>query len=218
MDFDAMVDNYLKRESWPKQEGRYYPSEIGSCMRKIWYSYKHPKKVGTELLKIFHVGNIMHDFIVDVLQSEKNPHVELLEAEFPVKITRPDFVISGRIDDIILIRANGKKILVEVKSHKDVRFLKEPNKTHVMQLQFYMYASGIKDGLLLYINKTDLKTKTFEIVYDENASQEILKRFEKLHQLLLNNQLPEPESKQNPKTAWMCNNCDYKDLCEKNEK
>ena len=92
-----MIDNHLHKENRPKEIGRYYPSEIGTCMRKVWYSYKFPMETNPELLKVFELGNILHDFVVQVLQSEKNPEVELLKYEFPFKVEIDDFLISGRV-------------------------------------------------------------------------------------------------------------------------
>jgi len=107
INFDEMIDNHLKREHRTKGIGRYFPSEIGTCMRKIWYTYKYPMEVKPELLKIFEVGNIMHDFVVEVLKSEKNPHIELLKSEVPFKEQIEDFLISGRIDNLILVKADN---------------------------------------------------------------------------------------------------------------
>ena len=81
IDFNKLIDDYLYRKNRPKKIGRYYPSEAGSCLRKVWYSYKYPKEVDTELRKVFEMGNILHDFVVDVLKSEKTPSVKLIESE-----------------------------------------------------------------------------------------------------------------------------------------
>ena len=76
IDFNKMVERHLEREHKPKEIGRYYPSEIGSCIRKTWYSYKYPQQISLELMKIFEVGNIMHGFVVEVLKSEKNREIQ----------------------------------------------------------------------------------------------------------------------------------------------
>ena len=67
IDFDLLVSNYVQRENRTKTVGRYYPSEIGLCLRKIWYSYRFPVETSPDLLKIFEMGNIIHDFVVKVL-------------------------------------------------------------------------------------------------------------------------------------------------------
>lgn len=218
IDFDKMIDKFISRELKEKKVGRYYPSEIGSCLRKVWYSYKYPLEVRPDLLKLFEVGNMMHNFIVDVLKSEKTPEVEVLMTEFPFRMEIEDFVISGRIDDLILLMKNGKKWLVEVKSCRDIRSVKKPNVNHAMQLQLYMHAIGVHNGMILYVDKTNLKTKIFVIPYDEKRSLDILKRFGQLHSFLVDKELPPAEAKQTEEMKWMCRFCEYKDKCDKNSK
>lgn len=218
IDFNSMIDNHLAREHYPKKMGRYYPSEIGRCLRKIWYSYKYPKEVKPDLLKIFELGNILHDFVVEVLKSEKNPNVELLKYELPVKMDMGDFTISGRVDDLILLKDKGENVLVEVKSIKNIAYAKNPQSSHKTQLQFYMHASNVHKGMLLYIDKTTLQSKVFPINYNEEEAVQIVKRFDVLHDYLMNNKLPASEAKDDADTKWMCKYCEYTDRCEKNKK
>ena len=160
-DFNAMVDAFFKKEQKKKDIGRYYPSEIGSCLRKVWYSYKEPVEFAPAQIKIFELGNIMHDFIAKVLKSDKNPHVELLKEEFPFKEEIDGFVISGRIDDLIMLKADGTQLLVEVKSTKSIGYVNEASPAHESQLQLYMHFLGVHDGVVLYVDKTNLQTKWF---------------------------------------------------------
>jgi len=216
-DFNEMVTRHIERESRAKSIGRYYPSEIGSCMRKVWYSYKYPKQVQPELLKIFEVGNMLHGFVVEVLRSEKNANVQLLKSEFPLRIETPEFVISGRVDDLVLVRASGKTIVVEVKSTKNIDFVREAAESHVMQLQLYMHATGIHNGIVLYIDKGNLQSKQFEVNYSEEQVKEILERFRQLDQLLKSDLLPVEEAKKRPEKQWMCRYCEYAEKCGRNQ-
>ncbi len=213
IDFNSMIDNHLKRERKPKGIGRYYPSEVGYCLRKVFYSYKYPKEIKPDLLKIFEMGNIVHDFVVEVLESEKNSHVELLKSEFPFKEEIDDFIISGRIDNLILLKKNGKKILVEVKSTSDIGYIESPKPHNVIQLQLYMHYMGIKDGILLYVGKKDLQSRVFTVEYDEKEAKKIIKRFKKLHGKLTKNEVPDPEGRMFKDMDWMCRFCEYKDRC-----
>jgi CRISPR/Cas system-associated exonuclease Cas4 (RecB family) len=212
IDFNKLIDKHLIREYKPKQVGRYYPSEIGGCIRKTWFSYKKPKQVKAELLRIFEAGNMLHEFIAKVLSSEKTPEVELLKQEIPIKVEEKNFVISGRIDNLVLVRIKGKKVLVEVKSSKYL--YDKPQPQHVMQLQFYMYAIGIHSGMLLYIQKDNLQTKWFNIEYDSSVVERILKRFKLLDDSLKQDKIPEAEAKLNSELSWMCRYCDYKEDCD----
>ncbi len=219
IDFDKLIDSHLKRERKKKDIGRYYPSEIGSCIRKVWYSYKHPMDVEPDKLKIFEIGTILHNFMIDVLKSEKNiDSIEFVNSELPFKMEQKDFLISGRLDDIVIAKEDGEKTIIEVKSIKDIRSLDGPQITHKMQLQLYMHATGIHKGIILYVDKTNLKTKSFEIEYEEKHSLDILKRFKSLHELLTKDVLPIDEAKRSDEMLWMCNMCEYRTKCDKNEK
>ena len=215
IDFNNLIDKYLERDVRYKQVGRYYPSEAGYCLRKSWYSFKYPVKAEPEKLRIFEVGKVLHDFMVDVFQSDKTP-VKLLQSEVPIKLEFPDFLISGRIDDLILVLENGELLLVEVKSTtylpKDA-----PKPEHVMQLQLYLHSMGVRRGAVLYLEKATLQTKSFPVDYDEKAAMKIIDRFRLLDKDLKGNTLPAPEGKQVPEMNWLCNYCEYRAKCDANE-
>ncbi|MEM7825002.1 MAG: PD-(D/E)XK nuclease family protein [Candidatus Aenigmatarchaeota archaeon] len=213
-----MIDSYIAREHRPKQIGRYYPSEVGNCMRKVWYSYKYPQEIEPDLRKIFEVGNIMHGFVMEVLRSTRNKEVEVLKSEMPFRIDKKDFVISGRVDDLILVRESGRTLLVEIKSSKDVSRIKQPQSNHIVQLMFYMFASGVHNGIILYIDKNNLQSKVFDIEYSERKARKIDDRFAMIHQSLKEEKLPVDEARRTKDMKWMCKFCEYKEKCDKNEK
>lgn len=213
IDFDALVESYLKTERRPKAIGRYFPSEVGQCMRKAWYSYKEPRETDSSLLRVFEAGNRVHEFVVDVLKSDKTPEIELIEAEMPVTLEVDNFVIAGRIDNMIKINEDGKKVLVEVKSTGNLSMVTEAKREHSMQLQIYMHALQMPYGALLYIEKNTFKSKVFTVNYDKEFTHVIIERFRKLHNFLVENKLPDPEARMVPDMNWMCNWCPYKEPC-----
>lgn len=217
INFDKLVEIHLTKEQKAKQVGRYYPSEIGLCMRKTWYGYKYPTQVSMELLKIFEAGNMVHDFVVRVFKSEKNKEVELVQEEMPFKYEGDGFLISGRIDDLVLLKENGKQILVEVKSAKTIKGMEKPKLPNELQLILYMHVLNIHDGVLLYVDKTNLQSKVFEIPYSKIRGEQIIQRFKQLDVALKNNLLPEPEGKIIEDLSWMCAFCEYAEKCDKNE-
>lgn len=218
IDFNTMIDRHLARDASKKQIGRYYPSEIGSCLRKIWYSYRYPQQTRPELLKIFEIGNILHDFVVEVLRSERNPEVELLQFEFPLKLELEGFTVAGRVDDLILLKVNNIPVLVEVKSCQNVDWMRQPQMHHTMQLQFYMYATGVHNGILLYIDRERLNSKVFTVPYDRETAEQLLNKFRILHQSLVDDELPVAEAKGDREIGWMCRICEHREKCDNDEK
>ncbi len=213
IDFNSLIDNYVKREIKEKIVGRYYPSEAGNCIRKVFYSYKNPKEVGLELLKVFEAGNILHEFIVNVLDSEKNPHIELLEKESPFTLEVDDIVISGRVDDIVVVKVDNKVYLVEVKSTSGLKYTHEPHEAHIMQLQLYMHAKDIHNGLIIYLEKNTLQSKSFDVAYDAKYADKTIKRLKELHQHIKEDKLPIPEARVIYSKNWMCKGCQYREEC-----
>lgn len=215
IDFDALIDNHLVRKFRAKTIGRYYPSEAGGCLRKTWFSYKIPKQVDAETQRVFEAGNMLHEFITEVIKSEKNQDIELLKSEMPIKIETNDFIISGRIDNLVLVKINNKQVLVEVKSTK---FLPEEKRAeHEMQLQLYMQATDVSDGIILYIQKDNLQTKTFHIKHNKEMSDKIIERFRIIHNSLTSNTMPQPEAKLIEDKAWLCNYCNWREECDEEE-
>jgi CRISPR/Cas system-associated exonuclease Cas4 (RecB family) len=222
IDFDALIDRHIARESRPKSIGRYYPSEIGKCIRNVWYSYNHPLEIKPELRRVFEMGNILHDFVIEVLRDGRNGDVRLLEAEMPFKMGfgegKDAFVVSGRIDDLLLLEASGKKILVEVKSSKSLKYMRGPMNHHMTQLQFYMFATGVHDGILLYVDKSSLETRSFDVKFSDDHAAKIVEKFGRLHKHLVDSSLPSSEAKNDESEKWMCSYCEYADKCAKDEK
>lgn len=212
-DFNRLIEQHLHREHYPKTIGKYYPSEIGSCLRRVWFSYKYPRKTEPGLFKIFQVGNILHDFIVEVLRSKKTPEVELIRSEFPFKMDMKDFMVSGRVDNLILLKIHGKLVLVEVKSTKYVDSIEKPQLHHERQIQVYMHVLGVANGMLLYVQKDNLETRSFEVEYERAKAEQVIERFKLLHKCLSENKVPEPEAKEDKRMQWMCKYCDYADRC-----
>lgn len=216
INFGEMIDNHLEREKNEKEVGKYYPSNAGMCMRKTWFSYKQPRKKDSDLLKIFEVGNMLHSFVAEVLESDENPKLELLENERSFRERIDDFQILGRIDNVILTE-DGERAVVEVKSIKDIKYAKEPSNHHELQLQIYMHFAEIENGILVYVDKTNLKTKVFELPYEKEKAFKALGRIRKLHKKLEEDKLPSAEGRNSEEKGWMCKYCEYKDLCERKD-
>lgn len=216
VDFNELIGKHLYRQGKGKAVGRYWPSEAGACLRKAWFAFKTPKETPVDVLMVFEAGNLVHDFVAEVLRSEKTPEVELLKSEVPIRIepAGKGFIISGRVDDVIQLRADGKTYLVEVKSTKSIAYQKTPAVSHARQLQLYMHATGIHNGIVLYIEKNTLQARWFEVGYDPGVVDECIGRFEKLHKALIDDGMPEPEARQNREMNWMCNYCDYREECD----
>lgn len=82
-----------------------------------------------------------------------------------------------------------------------------------MQLQLYMHATNIHKGVVLYIEKATLQSKTFTITYDEKTAAGVMARFAELHQRLKSGEIPIPEARLTQGKSWMCVRCEHREKC-----
>jgi CRISPR-associated exonuclease Cas4 len=215
MELNSLLINYLAREPKKRQFGVYWPSRIGYCLRQQYYewiseSIEYPE----ELLRIFEIGNIFQAFLKQVLENSQEIKLIAHEPPFSVYIADKDFFIKGRMDEVVLVEKDGETFIIEVKTHKNLNCLKEPHKEHLLQLNFYLKMIPKAKGMLVYIEKNDLRLKEFKVEFNQELFKEAIERASLLHESLLANKIPEPEAKLNSAMSWQCNYCLFKQKCK----
>ena len=214
IDVGGIIDEYLNEESRPKKIGSYYPSEIGMCIRRSYYSYFIQKPTETTALRIFALGNKVHEFIAKALKESES--LTIAEEEKPIRIGYKDeeteFMIYGRIDDYVETK-NGKKIIIEAKSTGDITKVTGPDPKHKMQISLYLAAQPADYGLLVYADKKNLEIKQFKIEYNEEEYKKVIQRFKDLDYHLRNKLLPPAEYYFDNKKVWECKYCPFYQEC-----
>jgi hypothetical protein len=212
---EDLINEHLKREeSREKIIGKYYPSDMGRCMRKIYYSYVDPKPFDADLIKIFAIGIMIHDFFNAVFANSKKHTLIANEEKLVLEID--DIIISGRADDIVLAE-NGKDVIVwEGKSTaKRIYYMDAPYKENVWQLMIYLKALGYKNGQITYAEKNNLKTKDFEIIFNQKIYDEAIAWVKNLHSHLKNKVIPKAEARMDTARSWECIKCPWWTQCHK---
>ena len=224
-DFNKIIDEYIssERESDKKELiiSKYSASMLGACVRQNYYNYTDPQDFDTEKLKIFEMGNVVHDWVAKVLS--KTPSVKFVtsEKELALEDFESGLLISGRLDDLILLKksdGSDDTVVVEVKSAKSLEYIIQPKYPHVLQLMVYLRVLshyGVKEGVIIYVDKNTLNTKTFKVAYDHNILLDAVKRARTLHKYLVEKTLPPAAAKIDPLEKWQCKFCGYADQCNK---
>lgn len=195
MDISQMIDDYLKREDRPRTRGIYYASEVSKCQRELFEIHTGTSMgFPVETIRVFAVGDLIHNFIYNVLKSSKR-NIKLVENEKSLSIVDidSDICINGRADDVIMSEFDGEKYVLEVKSVKSLYFIKTngPDPAHIDQVTIYMKALGYKRGMLLYVDKNTLETKHFVITYDGKVLKKIFERLREVEQYISDGFLPD---------------------------
>lgn len=209
---ESIVNEYITKEDKERKIGVYYPSELGFCIRRNFYLYKNPKPIDVETKRVFAIGNIFHEFIANALKN-KGFKLHEVERSFSIVDSDNDLVVSGRLDHLIVVDNETEPFILEVKTTKSIRSLREAKYEHVMQVMPYMRANNVNKTLFVYIEKESLAIKSFWVEYDNDKFKELMTRAKRLHNCLTNNVFPPAESKEDMSKGWMCLYCTYKNMC-----
>jgi hypothetical protein len=225
------VDAFLSRRERERKVGVYHPSEVGHCLRELYFAYTEPRPWPKEKLRLFRAGDLVHEFVREVLANTSG--IRLLGWEREFVIPCGGFDIAGRADDLITIKVEDYELglpvdvplLVEVKSLGTPRFpidsppeglehLQAPFPEHVLQITPYMRAFHLDYGLIWYFRRDNLADRYFCVQYKPELFSQVVLRFAELHDWLTVKKCPPPpEAKHNPDKKWRCRFCLYQDKC-----
>lgn len=213
IDFEELMEENARhsgRKIKPKDDV-IHVSEIESCIRKNYFHHKIFRQHPASTLKIFTLGNIVHNHATQLLRKHKKVAYVESEVETFMYVEDGDFRIIGTLDDLVHFR-DGSELILEKKSTK---FLPEkPNEHHVAQCNFYMKMRGISKGQIVYFEKNNMKTKSFIISLDNEMFKESMHRALDLVDTLRKKIIPAAEAKLIPSRGWECSFCIYKDVCD----
>lgn len=191
-----------------KRLGSYYPSEVGGCLRKQYYSYTVGEKPSPEKLAVFATGRGVHASVAQALR--KSGIVTVDAEEYPISLRISDEVeLSGRVD-VLLLQMDGRKVVLEVKSTS--RIPERPHDDHLLQLQTYLHAMGLERGFLLYWDKRTGALNVFSSDRDEAYLRRLGERAIILHEHLKKGRPPLKEAFLQGR-YWECDLCDYRGTC-----
>jgi len=163
--------NRKKAEKW-RSPGKIFPSSAGvSCELKLRYDFTGADK---SIDFIWHgCENIIGDAIHDYIQTNfKDAFGEKVEIEKYISLVVEGVKINGKVDIIL-----EKNKIIEIKTVKATEG-KEPDITHIKQVQWYMGVLGLNKAALCYINRENgIHINTFEIEFDERVFEKIKLKF-----------------------------------------
>ena len=177
LDFEKILIGIAKKDEGHlhiKHPAKFSPTELSGCMRNAYYNRLFPEEYDDKSYLNFLYGNIIHELFQNnldykmrdkVLKEVLGDNIRYTESEksfhylLPLeKTNNKRIVISGRLDSIIFLKDNPIPIVVDYKTTGAIKYnLAAPKDTHVSQLNFYLGCMLADYGILVYINKPDLK-------------------------------------------------------------
>ena len=221
-----IIVDYLKQkhdeEKKERKIGYYFPAHLPYCLRRQYWDYVDPVEPSIEDLKIFFLGDLIHEAVENILEKKLKAKSER-KILIPIDVLQGIF-IAGRADSVYEDE-EGNVYVVEIKTinsltYRDkktheIKELDKPKPHHVYQIMPYLYAFNAR-GIIIYIERNTFKTKEFEVLKDPAIMREVMERAKRLHEYLLTRTLPPPEAKHDPANRWQCSYCPYKWRCFSN--
>ena len=209
------LDKFLLSE--PRQVcDKIRPSGFGSCFRKQYWSRAgepDTNPVDVEALRIFKLGNLIHEMIQDQLPQE------MVELEFEGEDIKghADFVDEDRVYDFKSCR--GFAFNKYVKKGFTAEDLAREKLGYVLQVITYAIEFDRPIGTLLFIEKEGLRTVEFDF-YVAEWREQVEEELFILRNYWEQKRLPPAM----PRTNWCCENkksgkkyCRFYDRCKEEE-
>ena len=176
------IDSYLKTRPKDKRaKNCFHPSSLHKSAKELYHLYlegDNNQEFEPRIKRIFDNGHAVHDRLQTYL---KNADV-LLQAEVPVE--SQEYEIIGHTDGILLI--GDLKGILEIKSMNANTFYStyEPKTEHLIQVNIYMFCTGIERACLLYECKDDQALKEFYVKQDKEILNPILEKIQYVQECL----------------------------------
>lgn len=208
----------------------FHPSQLSKCKRQCYISKLGLVEHEPETLRIFEMGNIIHEYLQDLIRESESFERFEIEKDLQVEIpSTRDITLTGHCD----LFDNELNIVYDFKTRGSWYNFEPPVKRHMIQISLYQYmlwrqmiqnndSFDEKDsiyGQIVYINKKNMEIKqepkdTFEVFnpqIDEShvmLAKNALKKAHKIGDSIETNGIPNSTSciPFDKCGCWLCNN------------
>ena len=226
LDFQKLIDDTVVRRERKIDKNSIHVSSLGQCKRKVWYKYFIQHEFSIDTLRIFKIGDKIHEWTTELLEKVKAEHgIQYMDSEMAVVVMVEEgdrlLRFSGKYDEFLVLD-DGTRMIIEKKSTKSVDAKYRAEEDHIMQAMVYMAAKGAEKGMIVYFSKTDMKVKQFAVEFDKDIYNKAITRGKEILQHVHDETLPEPESFMDSGKSWMCKSkkfqCPFLEECFNNSK
>jgi len=211
---EKVLDAYYEAKNKPRN--RLGLSQIGkACHRSLWYAYQgyEAKPIDGKTLRLFELGNIIEDHIVQDLRA-CGYSIAGLQQE--VSIEHNGIKLFGHIDGLISELIESTQIhLLEIKTANDKSFNELKKKgyqawkpEYKAQIHAYMVILKLKRCLVVVYNKNNSEIYTERINLDKDYITGLL--IDVFNSIA--SKIPPPRTCNN-ETIFEAKFCNYKSIC-----
>ena len=205
MDVVGLLLRWLEREHsqhYPREPDVYWVVDLCRCSMKREMELRYPELCRFRYKPHLVLGTLVHHGVERLLQHiiwQEDPDGTLdvsIEPERTraIEVDGREVEVRGRPDLIIFDQAEtGHEVLVEIKTGREGQGT--PHEHHVDQVRAYLWLTGIKRGILLYVLPDALRA--YEVC-EPWGDDDVIRRIR--------------ENKA-PRYGWECKYCDYSPVC-----
>lgn len=203
-------------------DGKFHPSGIGGCKRKLSYAFlqQEPKKrIPPKLHRTFEHGHKIHDMLQGWLRKILNGDIEGYVSTFldEVSINETDLAkkhnIAGSADGLIVLRKEDEEVRViyEAKSASESSWsrVSSPMSKHIVQANIYAACLNAEYILFDYYNKDKDVHKYFIVPFSEESWLEVTDTLSSVVESLNQGELLDREA-----NSFECKTCGYYYDCQ----
>lgn len=191
--FKKKLEDYL---SHIKEENTLYVTDLVRCPLKNKYEKIYKELTLSEVFTPSAIlGDLVHAGLEDFIKNNfSNAQVEV-ELEKDIQVNDRPIKIKGRMDAVAEI--DGERTVIEIKSARADKGL--PHEHHKVQLQIYLWLTGLRKGLLVYITPDRVTEYEIKEPIDEAGAIRLVE------ETLKGNKAP--------RYPWECKYCVYSNVC-----
>lgn len=203
-----------KNKSEPRTDKFSVSQSSYDCYRKIYFEMQFPRQANEDSLGRFAMGDIIDNIMKDVFESigaktgyECSCGKDYFDGKFRIQ-GESDADFSDLIVEVKSVSPFAWKYVADGKDYKTGNAIIGKSKIqHVRQLNTYMDIKGVKDGVLIYVNKDNFQLKTYPITHDRILMSQTVGRCTIVYNAIIEKRVPDKVK------GKECLYCNYTDLC-----
>ena len=187
------LEEYL---SHVKEENTLYVTDLVRCPLKNYYEKTYKELAMSEVFTPSAIlGDFVHAGLEDFIKNNFANSQAEMDVEREILVNGRQIKIKGRID--ALAEIDGEKTVIEIKTARADKGL--PHEHHKAQLQIYLWITGIKKGLLVYVTPDRITEYPINEPLDEAVVIRLAEETLKMSKT--------------PRYSWECKYCVFSSVC-----
>jgi len=223
LDINTVVLDYLRKlnlakstsnnKSEPRTDKFSVSQSSYDCYRKIYFEMQYPRSANDNSLGRFTMGDIVDNIMKGVFKSigaktgsECGCGKDYFDGTFRIE-GESDADFSDLIVEVKSVSAFAWKFIVGGRDKTGETIIGKPKIQHVRQLNTYLDLKGIRDGVIVYINKDNFELKPYPIKYSPQLMMQTVGRCATVYNAINEKRIPIKVK------GDECLYCSHVDLC-----